>query len=67
MEISILSRRREGVVRLVGTGRDPLARIADGEVTLMRREHPLYREFTVNGYAEEITAAGRGARVASRR
>ncbi|MFN8217916.1 MAG: hypothetical protein U0R71_15080 [Solirubrobacterales bacterium] len=60
MEISILSRRQAGVARLVGTGRDPRARIACGEVTLMRREHPLYREFIANGYAEEVAAADPG-------
>ena len=65
MEISILSRKRDGVARLVGTGRDPQARIAVGEVTLMRREHPLYREFTANGYAEEIAASERVARAHS--
>jgi hypothetical protein len=59
MEISIRSRRRDRVARLIGTGRDPKARIAMGETTLMRRDHPLFREFTANGYAHEVGAAGR--------
>ncbi len=59
METSIPSRRRVGVARLVGTGRDPRSRIAKGEVTLLGRDHPLFREFTANGYAQEVGGATR--------
>ncbi|MEZ5078219.1 MAG: hypothetical protein R2725_12355 [Solirubrobacterales bacterium] len=57
METLILPRKHGGVVRLVGTGRDPQRRIAEGEIALMRRGHPLFRELTAKGYAQEVTGA----------